>query len=370
MATSDDSNPSAMDGTDTKAPSWAVRTLFGFDAQSGGGSLAQTRATVVSTATLSAGYLVMNAAATLIAGYGLLADSVAVVIGAMLIAMLYGPILGIALALAEADWRLLWKSVAAELVGVIWVLAIGTALGWIHPRVPIGEQVLARTSPNILDLMIALVGGMAGAYATVSPRLSSAVVGVAIATALCPPLTACGILISHGLPTLAKGAFLLFFANFAAIAAGAMVVFIAAGHRAVVRDVSGRIQWSARLVPIALAVLLGLHLLNVFHASIAELTLQSQIRMALDEALINYPGTRLTEVRIGREARRSIAYAVVRSPNAFTSADVAHFDDLVDRATRGDVSLHLRVVRIEEHTRDGRLYAPAAVTEQPPTGTR
>ena len=63
----------------------------------------ETRQAVVSDARLSISYLLMNAAATLIAGYGLLANSEAVVIGAMLIAMLYGPILGIGLALAELD---------------------------------------------------------------------------------------------------------------------------------------------------------------------------------------------------------------------------------------------------------------------------
>ena len=63
------------------------------------------RAAVTAGAGLSSSYFIMNAAATLIAGYGLLADSVAVIIGAMLIAMLYGPILGLGLAMARASER-------------------------------------------------------------------------------------------------------------------------------------------------------------------------------------------------------------------------------------------------------------------------
>jgi hypothetical protein len=69
--------------------------------------------------------LAMNAASTLIAGFGLLENSPAVIIGAMLIAMLFGPILGIALGLAEADMRLVGRSFVSEVVGVLWVLVIG-----------------------------------------------------------------------------------------------------------------------------------------------------------------------------------------------------------------------------------------------------
>ena len=169
-------------------------------------SRAETKLAVADNARLSVGYFVMNAAATLIAGYGLLANSEAVVIGAMLIAMLYGPILGIGLALAELDGRMLTSALTTEVLGVIWVVAIGIGIGWLHANVPLSEQLLARTTPNLLDMMIALVGGAAGAYAAVAKRISGAVVGVAIATALCPPLTACGILIARGYLQLAGGA--------------------------------------------------------------------------------------------------------------------------------------------------------------------
>jgi len=83
------------------------------------------REAVKSSAALSGAYLGMNAAATLIAGFGLFENSPAVIIGAMLIAMLFGPIVGIALGLAEADMPLLGRSIVSEIVGAAWVLAIG-----------------------------------------------------------------------------------------------------------------------------------------------------------------------------------------------------------------------------------------------------
>src|SRR5262249_51377575 len=110
------------------------------------------RESVTSGAALTGAYLMMNAAATLIAGFGLLENSPAVIIGAMLIAMLFGPIVGVALGLAEANMPLLGRSLLAEIGGAGWVLAIGYGLGMATRSLPIGSEILSRTSPSILDL--------------------------------------------------------------------------------------------------------------------------------------------------------------------------------------------------------------------------
>jgi len=101
----------------------------------------------------------------------------------MIVAMLLGPITGIGLALVESDMALLWKSLSTLLGGVVGVVVTAFILGTIHKDIPITNEIMARTAPNLLDLMIGLAGGAAGAYATVSPRLSVAFVGVAM-----PPL--------------------------------------------------------------------------------------------------------------------------------------------------------------------------------------
>ncbi|MGB9432990.1 MAG: DUF389 domain-containing protein [Candidatus Acidiferrum sp.] len=87
------------------------------------------RESVASGAALNGPYLAMNLAAALIAGFGLIENSPAVIIGAMLIAMLYGPIVGIALGLAEANLDLLCRALVAEIVGVVFVLAAGLLIG-------------------------------------------------------------------------------------------------------------------------------------------------------------------------------------------------------------------------------------------------
>jgi hypothetical protein len=125
---------------------------------------------------------------------------------------------GIAMALAEGRPALAGRALVAEVVGAICVLAIGCVIGLSTRHLVVGSEILNRTAPNLLDLLIALVGGLAGGFAFLSLSLSSVIVGVAIATALVPPLTTGGILLARGLPGAAMGAFLLFLANFSAIA--------------------------------------------------------------------------------------------------------------------------------------------------------
>lgn len=85
----------------------------------------------------------------------------------------------------------------AEFVGVAVVMPIAYCIGKLNQDLPLTSEILSRTDPGIFDLIIALAGGAAGAYAAVSPRLSTGVVGVAISTALVPPLAACGICLAR-----------------------------------------------------------------------------------------------------------------------------------------------------------------------------
>jgi len=139
----------------------------------------------------SSTYWLMNALATVIACYGLLANSAAVVIGAMVVAMLLGPISGVALGLNEGDRPLLRTAARSLVGGILWILAIAVTVGFIHRDAPLTNEILSRTDARLFDLIIALAGGAAGAVAVLSPRVGTAIVGVAVATALMPPLAAC-----------------------------------------------------------------------------------------------------------------------------------------------------------------------------------
>jgi len=97
-------------------------------------------------------YISMNVLAAVIACYGLLANSPAVVIGAMIVAMLLGPIMGAALALVDSDMALLRSALFTLIGGALAVMITASVLGLIHRDIPITNEIMARTSPNLLEM--------------------------------------------------------------------------------------------------------------------------------------------------------------------------------------------------------------------------
>ncbi|MGB5876361.1 MAG: DUF389 domain-containing protein [Psychrobacter nivimaris] len=196
----------------------------------------EVRVRIEANALPSKMYFIMNILSAIIASYGLVTNSAAVVIGAMLVAMMLGPITGIALAIIDHRMPLLRKSLFTVIIGVSLVVLVGFIVGWLHKDQPLTAEILSRTQPTSMDLMIALAGGTAGAYAMVSPHLSVAVVGVAVATALVPPLAASGILLANGEMQLGLGALLLAATNILAIQFTNALVLWVLGFRRLVDD--------------------------------------------------------------------------------------------------------------------------------------
>jgi uncharacterized hydrophobic protein (TIGR00271 family) len=163
-------------------------------------------------------FIGMLGLASAIASLGLLQNSPAVVIGSMLLAPLMTPMLGLGLALGQADvrvMRLCGKSIG---LGFLLTLAVSYLIGIITPAgVTLPDEVLARGGPNVLDLLIAVFAAAAATFAMARPNISGAIAGVAIATALVPPVCAVGISLAHGEWLNAFGASALFFTNLVAI---------------------------------------------------------------------------------------------------------------------------------------------------------
>jgi len=168
-----------------------------------------------------------------IAAMGLGNDSAAVVIGAMLVSPLMTPIMAFSAALVQAWTRRQFESLAIVMtgstlaIGVAWLLAV--VVPRFGPDSILPGGVMAHTTPNLVDLGIALAAGAAGAYVTLRSEAGSVLPGVGIAVALIPPLATVGITLAADRPDLAGGAFLLFLTNFAAISLAAGVTFAVAG---------------------------------------------------------------------------------------------------------------------------------------------
>ncbi len=164
-------------------------------------------------------------ASCLIASIGLNTNSSAVVIGAMLISPLMGPILGLGFGMATASRRMIRFSIRNLLFSVFISLGVASLYFLISPFQDPTSEILARTAPNLLDLLVAMAAAFAGVIALNSTSLAGAVPGVAIATAIMPPLCASAYGIAHGNWKIALGAFYLFFVNAVAIAVVAYLLF-------------------------------------------------------------------------------------------------------------------------------------------------
>tara|TARA_B100000524_G_scaffold22647_4_gene11543 strand:- start:18448 stop:19812 length:1365 start_codon:yes stop_codon:yes gene_type:complete len=151
--------------------------------------------------------------AILICSLGLNVNSTAVVIGAMLVSPLMGPIIGLGFGIATSDIGLLKKALYNYLFAGIVAIVASTLYFALTPINIAQTEMLSRTSPNIYDVLIAFFGGLAGIVAITSKMKGNVIPGVAIATALMPPLCTAG----YGLATLQwnffLGAFYLFFIN-------------------------------------------------------------------------------------------------------------------------------------------------------------
>jgi len=220
--------------------------------------------------------------AVVIAVSGLIADSTAVVIGAMLIAPLMTPVLATSAAMVsgwpkrQAGYLALVAAASVGSVAVAWALA--SLLPVVGTTLP--GEVLARTSPTLLDLGVALAAGTAGAYATVRKEVSSSLPGVAVA--LVPPLATVGITLALGRSELAWGALLLYLTNLAAIVLVGALVFLLTAFAPRAEVVRNERRIRLGLITAAVAVLAVFVPLGVQSWQVVE---QAQSTRAASEAV-------------------------------------------------------------------------------------
>lgn len=247
--------------------------------------------------------------ALLVAVCGLAADSIAVVIGAMLISPLTTPILGLATALIHGWSRRIAEAGAILIAGSVAGAGLAFVALLVLPEPAAitlsSEELIARTEPSLLDLVVAIVAGGAGAYVLVRQEAVGALPGVAIAVALVPPLATVGMMLELGEPARAGEAALLYLTNLAGIVLASGVVLLIAGVRPELVD--GRLPRGARfgvasaaLAVVAIAVPLAV--LTTERVS-RELDEQEAARVLDDWA--EGDNLRVTDIDVGNDAVRA-----------------------------------------------------------------
>ena len=264
--------------------------------------------------------------AIFIACLGLNVNSTAVIIGAMLISPLMGPIIGMGLAVGRADLELLKRSLTNY--GVSTVISVLTAALYFQltPLTEAQSELLARTSPTLYDVLIALFGGAAGILALSTGGKGNVIPGVAIATALMPPLCTAGYGLAMGEWSFFFGAFYLYFIN---------TVFIALATYVGVRLLKFRPKQfvdRARLTTVnryiaAIVIVTMLPAAYMTTQIIRQSMLENHVKQFVKHEL-NQHGTRTLSEQADRETKTLNVVAVGAAlPNELIEAARKHMGD-------------------------------------------
>jgi len=291
-------------------------------------------------------FFVLITLSAAIAALGLLADSAAVVIGAMLVAPLMSPIAGTGLAMVLGDTRFLRLTLGAILRGAFLAMLMGFLMGLMPLRDPLTSEVLARTQPTLLDVGVALLSGMAVAYALCRLEVSAALPGVAIAAALVPPLATAGIALANGFFREFGGALLLFLTNFVSISSASAFVFLILGfspmsaqkERRIVRSRSAQI---ALVFLIVITAVVGITAYRLAQSNAAE----ARIRQIAVNGVADIVDAQLMEIDIGELNAEVLQLdLVVRKGGSVPHSKVVDLQEYIATELQREIVMTLTVI--------------------------
>jgi uncharacterized hydrophobic protein (TIGR00271 family) len=292
-------------------------------------------------------FFVLIILSSVIASLGLLINSPAVVIGAMLVAPLMSPIIAIAAGLTFGDGHTLREALASTVQGAMAAIFIAIVIGLIVPGAQATSEILARTEPSLIDLMIALASGMAGAYAIARKEVGEALPGVAISAALLPPLASIGLGVALRDAYIVSGALLLFTTNLIAIVFAGGLVFLLLG----VRPPSGeqRNRWFRQGVAIAGVSLLvvSLPLAYLLWRSVEQGRIEQRSREILERQISNWGAIEIADLDINHQLGTVEVLGTVYSANTITDEQLAELERELEAELRPEVRLRLIVIPAE-----------------------
>ncbi|MCS6986832.1 MAG: TIGR00341 family protein [Sphingomonadaceae bacterium] len=294
-------------------------------------------ARIEAEASLTGRYAFMVLMSAGIAILGLLLSSPAVIIGAMLVSPLMGPIIGLGFAVAIADWAGVRRSLGTLAAGAALAVVFSALIVFLSPLTDRTGEILARTRPNLFDLLVAVFSALAGGYATIRGR-GETIVGVAIATALMPPLAVVGFGLATGDGPVFRGALALFVTNFVAIALSAAVMARVFGFGAhLSREQTRRQGWAMLAVFAALAVPLAVSLREIAWETLTTRKVREEILAAMG------PEARIEALDPDFAARLPTYHAIVIVP-AYVEGAEARVAQAMAQATDRPVAVRLRQV--------------------------
>ena len=284
-----------------------------------------------------------------IATLGIIADSTPVVIGAMLVAPLMSPVLGVSAAVVMG-WpgRVMRQSIML-ILGATLAVGLAAAISQVVPGSmdPLPRELIARTSPNLLDLGIALAAGAAGAYGLARRQASDALPGVAVAVALVPPLAVVGMALQLGEWQLALGAFFLFLVNVVGIVGSGAITFIAAGLVPGRRLLSGNTSIASGLRWASVAIIIVVLPMQFGRGSVLPATDQTAQAVEAVEEFVETEIISAEVVNVTVEMADGVTDIAVVLANPGLTPPVTAMAQYVSEALGTPIDLSLQVVESE-----------------------
>jgi uncharacterized hydrophobic protein (TIGR00271 family) len=281
--------------------------------------------------------------ASVIAVIGLIQNSAAVIIGAMLVAPLMSPILAMAHSIVLGDGRLLTQASESTVKGVILAIVVAIAVALVVPPQPLSAEILSRTRPNLLDLLVALASGAAAAYALSRKRLAAALPGVAIAAALVPPLAVVGYGLGYGLYRLAGGALLLFVTNLTAIILSAAIVFLLLGFRPTQAERGQRLQ-RGMLLSLVIILIIAIPLGYTTYNFQRQLERQGIVETVLEDELTK-ESAEVENVTITPDGDGFLISGTIFAYEDLTMEELSQIQTSLSEAVGAPVKIRARVVQ-------------------------
>jgi uncharacterized hydrophobic protein (TIGR00271 family) len=306
--------------------------------------------------------------ANLIALAGLITNSAPVVIGAMLISPFMGPILSFGFAFVTGE-KTIWRKSVVKIVGsVLITIAVAALASAASPLKEVTTEIISRTRPNLYDLVIAFLAGLAGSAALCTKRNYLTIVpGVAIATAVIPPLSVAGFGAGTGNFAIFAGGFFLFFTNFVAIILASCIVFIVYGfHPSMVSEMDVA-QLRKRFAFLAFVlIVISIPLVYTLHASLTEVKLRNDISLQLQRQFNREKQSHLTSFEYRKKDGEVQVNAVVNAVEYLHEADIATAEKDLSGSVGKRVRLNVEQVKVQP----GGLRADTAKAPAPAIAPR
>jgi uncharacterized hydrophobic protein (TIGR00271 family) len=267
-----------------------------------------------SDASITTSYIILMFLSTFLATVGLFQNSAAVIIGAMLLAPLMAPILSLAMGLLRHDEKLLTFSIQKIILGISIALFASAIFTLLLPHNPITVEMQARISPNILDLAVAILSGIAAAYSRSFKEIVQSLAGVAIAVALVPPLSVAGIGLGRGDLMFFLSAFLLFSTNLIGIILAATLTFRVLGYSPVIRHKLGIQFVSILLIVITIPLYLS------YHRIVEEIVYEKELKT--ERFIVNEKYLIILNANVIRENGKDIVNISILAREILTRQDL------------------------------------------------